>query len=194
MLLIHLLKILFLILVIRHTIKWVSYHINHKNKKARVFHGNTRMPFDVEFALMYGIKPKTRFKVKDLSYRKNLVEWMCILNSLYPPDNLTNTHQPHTNPHPNLFGVAIGNRKQFPFPQLKTGNNNFIRVKKIYNVITAKPCAKNNNVVSSFLINTKIINFNNLKIPQNVIPCPKQIFACTRQIFTVCFRFYSFHY
>ncbi len=176
MLLFHLIKIILCVLVIRHTIKWVSYHINHKNKKARVFHGNCRMPIDVELALLYGIKPKTKFCGKDLSYRKNLVEWMCILNSLYPPDNLNFTRPSRVNAN-----LVDKKRKQFPFPQLKTGNNNFIRVKKIYNVFSAKPCAKNNNVVSSFLINTKIINFNNLKIPQNPIPFPKQILACRQE-------------
>ncbi len=185
MLLILLLKILFCLLVTRYVIKWVSYHINHKNKKARVFHGNTRMPFDVEFALMYGLKPKTKFRYKDLSYRKNLVEWWCILNSLYPPDNLNNKPSHHTNIKSPLgdLGVTNGNRKRKPFPKLKTGNNTFNRIKKIYNVFSAKPCAKNNNVVSSFLINTKINNFNNLKISQNAIPFPKQTFACTCQIF-----------
>ncbi len=188
MLLIHLLKILFWILIIRHSIRWVSYHIHH-NKKARVFHGNCRMPFDVEFALLYGLKQKTKIRYKDLSYRKNMVEWMCILNSLYPPDKLNFTLQSHPNPHLvipkspkgdfSLELSAIGNRKRKPFPQFKTGNNNFIRVKKIHNVITAEPCAKNNNVVSSFLINTKIIKTNNLKILKNIVPSPKQIFACT---------------
>jgi hypothetical protein len=165
----------------------VSYHIHHKNKKAKVFHGNCRMPFDVEFALMYGINAKTKISYKDISYRKNLVEWMCILNSLYPPDNLTITHPSHPNSNSNL---AVGNPKRKPFPQFKTGNNNFTHIKKAYNVTTAKLCAKNNNVVSSFLISTKIINFNNLKIPQNAIPFPKQTFACNRQIFTVWLRFY----
>ncbi len=208
MFLILLLKILFSVLIVRHSIRWVSYYINHKNKKARVFHGNCRMPFDVAFALMYGInaKTKTRFKVKDLSYRKNLVEWMCILNSLYPPDNLTITPPPHSNPNPTplLFlggdkaharsrggpctlnktsntnsNLAIGNRKRKPFPQFKPGNNNFIRIKKIYNVISVKPCPKNNGVVSSFLFSTKIAGINNLKIPQNPTPSPKQTFACT---------------
>jgi hypothetical protein len=153
------------------------------------------MPFDVEFALIYGLKSKTKIRYKDLSYRKNLVEWMRILNSLYPPDHLTITHQPHANlvtPKGDFsLGLsAIGNRKRKPFPQFKTGNNNFIRVKKIYNVFSAKPCAKNNKVVSSFLINTKIIRFNNLKIRQNAIPFPKQTFACTRRIFMLCFHFY----
>ncbi len=222
MLLIHLLKILFFVLVTRHIIKWVSYHLHSHNKKARVFHGNCRMPFDVEFAFMYGINAltKTRFKVKDLSYRKNLVEWWCILNSLYPPDSESNaTPPPHANLNPNpiplLFlggdkaharsrggpctlnktsnsnsSLVIGNRERKPFPQLKTGNNTFNRIKKIHNVFSAKPSAKNNNVISSFLINAKIINFKNLKIPQNPIPFPKQTFACTRQIFMVCFHFY----
>ncbi len=200
----HLVYILLWLVAIRYCIKWVSYHINHKNKKTRVFHGNTRMPFDVEFALMYGInaKTKTRFKFKDLSYRKNLVEWMCILDSLYPPDNKLNSTPPsHANPNPNLItppsrvnaNLVDRKRKPFPFPQFKTGDNNFIRIKKIYNVITAKPCAKNNNVVSSFLINTKIINLNNLKIPQNPIPFPKQTFACTRKFLWFCFLLSSFY-
>ncbi len=188
MFLILLIKIIFLILIIRYSIRWVSYHINHKNKKAKVFHGNTRMPFHVEFALMYGInaKTKTRFKIKDLSYRKNLVEWMCILNSLYPPDNLNFTRPSRINAN-----SVDRKRKTFPFPKIKTGNNNFIPIKKICNVFTAKLCAKNNGVVSSFLFSTKIAGINNLKIPQNPIPFPKQTFACTHPIFMVCFNFYS---
>jgi hypothetical protein len=183
MLLIHLLKILFCLLITRHIIKWVSYHIHHHNKKERVFHGNCRMPFDVEFALMYGINAltKTRFKVKDLSYRKNLVEWMCILNSLYPPDSKSNIPSHRTNLKSPLGDLGVTNRKRkpFPFPKIKPGNNNFIQIKKICNVFTAKSCAKNNGVVSSFLFSTKIVSINNLKIPQNPIPFPKQTFACT---------------
>ncbi len=195
MLLIHLLKILFCLLLTRYVVKWVSYHWHHRNKKARVFHGNCRLPMGIELALLYGLKSKTKIRYKDLSYRKNLVEWWCILNSLYPPDNLIITPPSHANSNSNLtgdLGVTIGNRKRKPFPQFKTGNTNFIRIKKIYNVITAKLCAKNNNVVSSFLLNTKIINFNNLKIPKNAIPFPKQTFRMHTQIFTVCFHFISF--
>ncbi len=109
--LILLLKILLLVLVIRYIIRWVSYHWHHRNKKTRVFHGNCRMPFDVEFALMYGLKPKTKFRYRDLSHRKSLVEWMCILNSLYPPDKLTITRPSHYNlksPSRDL-GVKHGN-------------------------------------------------------------------------------------
>jgi hypothetical protein len=200
MFLIHLLKILFWLLVIRHTIKWVSYHIHHHNKKTRVFHGNCKTPEEVEFALMYGInaKTKTRFKFKDLSYRKTLAEWKQLLNSIYPPDNLTITLPPHTNPNPAplLFlggdkahtrsrgghylalyktsntnsNLAIRNRKRKQFPQLKTRNNNFIS--------HSQPFAKNNSVSSATSFNTKIIKINNLKISQNAIPFTKQIFAC----------------
>ncbi len=137
--LILLLKILLLVLVIRYIIRWVSYHWHHRNKKTRVFHGNCRMPFDVEFALMYGLKPKTKFRYRDLSHRKSLVEWMCILNSLYPPDKLTITRPSHYNLKSPSRDLGV-----------KHGNNNFIRIKKIYNVIMAKPCAKNNKVVSVF--------------------------------------------
>jgi hypothetical protein len=179
MLLIYLLKILFWLLVIRYTIKWVSYHIHHHNKKSRVFHGNCRMPKEIMLALMYGIKTKNRFKFKDLSYRKSLAEWMQLINTCYPPDNLNIKPPPH--PKPTLvtpkspkggFSLALFtnvNMKQFPFSQFKTGNNNFIKIKKEFNVFTAKPCVKNNGVVSSLLINTKIVGIKNLKNSQNPI-------------------------
>jgi hypothetical protein len=193
MLLIHILKILFWILIIRHSIRWVSYHIHHRNNKARVFHGNTRMPMDVELALMNGIyaKTKTRFKFKDLSYRKSLVEWMCILNSLYPPDNLTVTRPPYTNlvtpKSPkgdfSLELFTIGNRK--PFPQLETRKDGLIVIKKPCNLLIPKPFAKNNSVSSATSRHTKILKINNLKILKSTIPFPEQTFACTHPIFTI---------
>jgi hypothetical protein len=194
MLLIYLLKILFWVLIIRHTIKWVSYHLHHHNKKTRVFHGNTRMPKELEFALMFGLFAKRKKRFKDLSYRKTPAEWMQLINANYPPDNLNIIPQPnsnpinltlqsHANPNSNLIGdlgVTIGNQKQFPFPNLKTGNNNFTKIKKEFNVFTAKPCAKNNRVVSSFLFNTKIAGIKNLKNSQNPILSSKQTPACTQ--------------
>jgi hypothetical protein len=187
MLLVHLIEILLWVLIIRHAIRWVSYHINHKNKKARVFRGNCRMPFDVAFALLYGINAKRKKRVKDLSYRKSLAEWMQLINANYPPDN-DFTLQPHPNTNPNLITpkgdfslkwFSNGNRKRKQFPELKTGNNKFSRIKKMHNVFTAKLCAKNNGVVSSLLANTKIAGINNLKNSQNPIPFTKQNFACT---------------
>lgn len=189
MLLIHLLKILFCLLITRHIIRWVSYHIHHRNKKARVFHGNTRMPFHVEFALMYGVNAltKIRFKIKDLSYRKSLEEWRQLLNTIYPPDNLTITHQSHPNITGDL-GVTNGNRKQkrfpFLFPQFQIEKNNFTPIKKAYNAITEKYMVENDRGVSSASPCSKIIQITNLKISKNAISLSKQTFACTRQIFT----------
>jgi hypothetical protein len=156
--------------------KWVSYHWHHRNKKARVFHGNTRMPMDVELALVYGINAltKTCFKIKDLSYRKNLVEWMCILNSLYPPDNLNFTRPLRVNAN-----LADRKRKPFLFPQSETGKDNYIFIKKPYSLLIPKLFAKNNSVIPANSLNTKIISLKNLKIPQNVIPFPEETFACT---------------
>ncbi len=180
MLLFNLIKIIFLLWVIRHIIKWVRYHIHHRNKKTRVFHGNCRMPFDVEFALMYGINAltKTRFKGKDLSYRKSLVQWWLVINSNYPDDSKVNSP-----PRNHINSTLVnGNRKQFP--QLKTRNNNSSQ-----NVIPLLLSRRGQSYAGSWGgfctlnktcdINTKIISFNNLKIPQNTIPFPKQIFACT---------------
>jgi hypothetical protein len=226
MFLVHLIEILFCVLITRHSIRWVSYHLRHRNKKARVFRGNCRMPKEVMLALLYGIKPKSRFKVKDLSYRKSLAEWKQLLNTIYPPDNLNIIHQPnsnpinltlpshpntssnlinltlpsHTNTNPNLInltlqphpnpnltgdlGVINGNRKQFPFPQLKTGNNNFIHHSKLYK---ANPSFSKNNTDTTVSqinkithlshantnSNLTIIPFKNLKISQNPIPSLK---------------------
>jgi hypothetical protein len=174
MLLILLIKIILCTLVIRHIIRWVSYHINHKNKTARVFLGNCRMPVDVELALLYGIYAKTKICFKDLSYRKNLVEWMCILNSLYPPDNLNFTRPLRVNAN-----LADRKRKPFLFPQSETGKDNYIFIKKPYSLLIPKLFAKNNSVIPANSLNTKIISLKNLKIPQNVIPFPEETFACT---------------
>jgi hypothetical protein len=156
--------------MIRHTIRWVSYHINHNNKKARVFHGNCRMPFDVEFALMYGIKTKTRFKVIDLSYRKNLAEWMCILNSLYPPDYESSgndfTLQPHLNSSSNNVKRLLHPN---PAPLLSLGGDKAFAGSRGGFYILNK----------TRVINTKIISINNLKNSQNPVPFTKQNFACT---------------
>jgi hypothetical protein len=197
----HLIYILLLLLVIRHTTRWVSYHIHHCNKKARVFHGNCRMPKGVEFALMYGInaKAKKRFKIKDVSYRKSLAEWMQLINTIYPPNSKINIPSYiHTNlksPSGDL-GVTTGNRKQFPFPKLKTGNNNFsgIFIPLLFSRrgLSYKRSRGGYNLTlhKTSNSNAKIISFNNnLKIYQNVIPFPKRIFACTHQIFTIWFHF-----
>jgi hypothetical protein len=134
------------------------------------------MPFDVEFAYMYGINAltKTRFKFKDLSYRKNLVEWMCILNSSYPPDNLNFTLPSRANAN-----LVDRKRKRFPFPQLETRKDDLIVIKKTYNLLNPKSFAKNNSVISANSCITKIISLKNLKISRNLIPSPKQTFACT---------------
>jgi hypothetical protein len=152
------------------------------------------MPMDVEIALMYGIKAvtKTRFKFKDLSYRKSLAEWMCLLNSLYPPDSELNIPSHYTDLKSPLGDLGVTNRKlkPFPFPQLETRKGDLMVIKKPYNLLIPKPFAKNNSVISSVSLNAKIIKINNLKISQNTIPFPKQIFACARQIFTIGFHFH----
>jgi hypothetical protein len=136
MFLILILKILFPVLIAWYLTLCVSYHIRHHNKKARVFHGNCRMPYDVEFALMYGIKPKTRFKVIDWSYRKSLPEWKRFLNTIYPPDDLNIIPQPNSiNPtlqsHPNsnsnlttLPSHANPNQNYFTLPPHPNSNSN----------------------------------------------------------------------
>jgi hypothetical protein len=183
MLLIQLLKILFSALIIRHIIRWVSYHIHHHNKKARVFHGNCRMPFDVEFALIYGINAltKTRFKVIDLSYRKTLLQWKLLLNEIYPHDNLYFTRQPRLNRNPILttlpshthtnlkshsrnLGVTTGKRK--PFPALKTGNQN-------PNYFTLQSHTNTNPNLAGGRANARSRGGCILKISQNPIPFPK---------------------
>jgi hypothetical protein len=169
MLLITLLKILFSVLVTRHTIKWVSYHIHHRNKKARIFHGNCRMPKEVMFALMYGInaKAKNRFKIKDLSYRKTLAEWKRLLNSIYPSDSKINIPSyMHTNlksPSGDL-GVTIGNRKRKLFPQFKTGNNNFPRTCR---------GSQSGILPKTSDIRDKILNLKNLKNSRFTTPFTK---------------------
>jgi hypothetical protein len=161
MLLIHLLKILFGVLMVRHSIKWVSYHIYHKNKKARVFHGNCRMPKDVWFALMYGINKKFKRRTKDLSYRKSLEEWMQIINANYPTLN------------------QAGNL------EVKTANNNFIpRIKRFkttgvspINSITHLPYADLRQRISvpcrQTNANLTISSLKNLKNSQNTMPLPE---------------------
>jgi hypothetical protein len=174
MLLIHLLKILFSVLIIRHFIRWVSYHIHHHNKKERIYHGNTRMPKDVMLALLYGINGKPKIRFKDLSYRKSLAEWWQLINSIYPPDNeLSITSQTHTNsnldppklpasitPMRSKMDFKNGNRKQFPF-------------------LHSKNISFNTNVISSPLFNTKIISITNLKNYEKPIPSAKPTSACT---------------
>jgi hypothetical protein len=181
MLLIHILKILFCVLIIRHSIRWVSYHIHHRNNKARVFHGNTRMPMDVELALMYGIyaKTKNRFKFKDLSYRKSLAEWKQLLNTWYPPDNLNSAHQ--SNPS---SGLVNGNQEQFP--QIKNKNPNSIKITnpshpnpvpllflggdKAYAGSRGGQCFTIHKISG---VNNKSEKFKILKISQNPIPFSK---------------------
>jgi hypothetical protein len=187
MLLIHLLKILFWILIIRHSIRWVSYHIHHHNKKERIYHGNTRMPKDVMLALLYGINGKPKIRFKDLSYRKSLAEWWQLINNIYPPDNeLTITSQTHANsklvtPASRDSTTQIqsngnfknGNRKQFPFPQLKNTNPApllfFLGGDKAYVGSRGGQCLT--------LHNTSCIT--NLKNSENPILSAKQTSACT---------------
>jgi hypothetical protein len=144
------------------------------------------MPFDVEFALMYGIQPKTKFHIKDTSYRKSLAQWRQLLNTIYPEDDLNFTHPPHPNTNPNStgdLGMTIGNRKRKPFPQFKAGNNNFIRT--FIPLLFSRRGQSNAGSRGGLCtlnktrdVNSKILNLNNLKISQNAIPFPKQILAC----------------
>jgi hypothetical protein len=168
------------------------------NKKTRVFHGNCRMPKELEFALLYGIRPKIKIRYKDLSYRKSLAQWWQLLKSNYPSgdESLKPARLPadqQTNLLANGSIVKLGliemaNWKRKPFPQFKTGNNNFIRLlhpgtAPLLFLGEGKANAGSRgglcNLNKTYDVNTKIISFNNLKISQNALPFTKQIFACT---------------
>lgn len=191
MFLAHLIEILFCVLITGHVIRCITYHLRYSNKKARVFSGNSQIPKEVMLALMYGVKTKARFKFKDLSYRKSLAEWKRWLNDKYPSD-INLSFQPHSNivnPKSSEGDLSLecfskADRKQFPFPKSKTGNNKFISNCKLNK---ANPAFTKNNLADTVLPNSQItqstsnlslINFNNLKNYQNIIPLTKSIFAC----------------
>jgi hypothetical protein len=193
MILIILLKILFYILAIREAIAIVSRYYNSGAKKARVFHGNCRMPKDVLFALMYGLKTKTKFPSKDLSYKKSLAQWWQLINANYPVENklmpertipvrlenILSGYSDLKSPSGDL-GVNNGNRK--PFPKLKTGNTNFIPHSKTF--------VKNNSVISPTLFNTKIADLKILKMAETLYQVANDLLHAPQK--TLRFNYFLF--
>jgi hypothetical protein len=160
MFLIHLLKILFWVLIVRHAIRWVSYHINNKNKKARIFHGNCRMPKEVALAL-----------TELMNRRENFYN---LINTA-PGEGYINTSEESNRINQQYIS---GNGKQKQFPLFKTGNNRFIGYSKLR--ATSKLLAKNYNVVSTFLLKDKMSHLTFLKNSETITQNPKNSLACPR--------------